>query len=92
MLVNEDEIVELKVDEGPKNIINHCFVFRFVQPQKKPRCQGKASINNNQQQTNVIINEEQIKGEERIVIYTLVFYGKSLMMNYVFHMLGFKRI
>jgi hypothetical protein len=41
---------------------------------------------------NVIINEEQIKGKEKIVIYTFVFYGKSLMMNYVFHMLGFKRI
>jgi len=39
----------------------------------------------------MLINEEQIKGEERIVMYTLVLDGKSLMMNYVFHMLGFKR-
>jgi hypothetical protein len=51
--------------------------------------QGKASINNNHQQMNVIINEEQIKGEQRIVIYTLVLDVEYLMMNYVFHILGF---
>jgi hypothetical protein len=41
---------------------------------------------------NAIINDEQIKGEQKIVIYTFVLDGKSLMMNYVFHMLRFKRI
>jgi hypothetical protein len=40
---------------------------------------------------NVIINEEQIKGEQKIVVYTLVLDVESLMMNYVFHILGFKR-
>jgi hypothetical protein len=41
---------------------------------------------------NVIINEEQIKREQIIVIYTFVLDGKSLMMNYVFYMLRFTRI
>jgi len=74
-----------------KTLINR-FFFRIAHPQKKPRCQGKASIKNNQQQMNAIINDEQIKGEQKIVIYTFVLDSKSLMMNYVFHMLRFKRI
>jgi hypothetical protein len=67
-----------------KTLINHCLFFRIPNPWKKNRCQGKASINNNQQQMSVIINEEQIKGEQIIVIYTFVLDAKSLMMNYAF--------
>jgi len=49
--------------------------------QKRPRCQGKASININQYQMNVEVNEEQVKGkqniiEQKIIIYTLVLEGK----------------
>ncbi len=47
VLANEDEIIELKIDEGTKKLINRCLFFRIAHPQKKPRCQGKASINNN---------------------------------------------
>jgi hypothetical protein len=60
----------------------------MAHPQKKPRCQGKTSINDNQYQRNVAINE-QIERKQRIVIYAPVLGGKSLVMDYVFHMLGF---
>jgi hypothetical protein len=34
-------------------------------------------------------NEEQIEIEQRIVIYIPILEGKSIAMDYVFHMLGF---
>jgi hypothetical protein len=40
---------------------------------------------------NVAINE-QIERRKLIVIYTLVLGGKSLVMDYVFHMLGFLKV
>jgi hypothetical protein len=44
--------------------------------QKRPRCQGKASINTDRYQMNVEVNEEQVKGKQKIIIYTLVLEGK----------------
>jgi hypothetical protein len=55
--------------------------------QKQPRCQGKASTSDNQQQMNIVVNEEQINGVKKNVIYNLE--GKFLVMDYVFQMLGF---
>jgi hypothetical protein len=59
-------------------------------PWKKPRLQGKVSTSGNQQQMNdAITNEEQIEIEQRTVIYTPTLEGKSIVMDYVLHMLGF---
>jgi hypothetical protein len=48
----------------------------------------KDTNNDNQHQMNVAINE-QIERRQIIVIYTPILGGKSLVMDYVFHMLGF---
>jgi hypothetical protein len=48
------------------------------------------STSGNQQQMNdATTNEEQIEIEQRIVIYTLALEGKSIVMDYVFHMSRF---
>jgi hypothetical protein len=38
---------------------------------------------------NVIAIEEEIEVEQIIIIYTPTLEGKYVMMDYVFHMLGF---
>jgi hypothetical protein len=38
---------------------------------------------------NVIAIEEEIEVEQKIIIYTLTLEGKYVVMDYVFHMLGF---
>jgi hypothetical protein len=43
-------------------------------PWKKLKCQGKVITNN--QQVNVVANEEEIKVEQIIIIYTPTFEGK----------------
>jgi hypothetical protein len=43
-------------------------------PQKKLKCQGKVTIDN--QQVNVVANEEEIEMEQRIIIYIPTFEGK----------------
>jgi hypothetical protein len=46
----------------------------MARPRKKLKCQGKATINN--QQVNVIANEEEIEVEQKIIIYTPTFEGQ----------------
>jgi len=47
----------------------------MARPWKKLKCQGKVVVNN--QQVNVVANEEEIEVEQRIIIYTPTFEGKS---------------
>jgi hypothetical protein len=46
----------------------------MARPWKKLKCQRKVIANN--QQVNVVANEEEIKVEQRIIIYTPTFEGK----------------
>ncbi len=46
----------------------------MAHPQKKLKCQGKVIVDN--QQKNVVVNEEEIKMEQRIIIYTPTIEGK----------------
>jgi hypothetical protein len=46
----------------------------MARPQKKLKCQGKVTTDN--QQVNVVTNEEEIEVEQRIIIYTPTFEGK----------------
>jgi hypothetical protein len=47
----------------------------MARPWKKLKCQGKVAVDN--QQVNVVANEEEIEVEQRIIIYTPTFEGKS---------------
>jgi len=42
--------------------------------QKKLKRQGKVTVDN--QQVNVVVNEEEIEMEQKIIIYTPTFEGK----------------
>jgi len=67
---------EWELEEITKFFWISMFCFTMKHFQKRPRCQGKASINTNQYQMNVEVNEEQVKGKQKIIIYTLVLEGK----------------
>jgi hypothetical protein len=45
----------------------------MARPWKKLKCQGKVTIDN--KQMNVVVNEEEIEMEQRIIIYTPTFEG-----------------
>jgi hypothetical protein len=46
----------------------------MAHPLKKLKCQGKATLDN--QQVNVVANEEKIEVEQKIIIYTPIFESK----------------
>jgi len=93
VLVNEDQIDELEVEEEiTKKLINHCFVLGWHIIKRnldtKERYQLVIIINNecyskwwaNSRRTN------------NCYVYTFTFERKYLVMDYVFHMLGFKSL
>jgi len=46
----------------------------------------------NNQQMNVVANEKEIEVEQRIIIYAPIFESKFVVMDDMFHMIGFKRV
>jgi hypothetical protein len=59
---------------GKNKLLSFFICCRMAHPQKKLKCQGKVTTDN--QQVNVVANEEEIEVEQRILIYTPIFESK----------------